>query len=233
MSQRATPASSLMGGDIQGIPWDLARISRSNYRLERMRQFAAIELRTRPPAYVNSDLLMCTEERPLPLYEFNYLNRAYPCTVQHFQLRHLVWSPMVTSVFFPYGNILMEWDPITNVEHFRIDFKNLAGAHSRITAICATQELVLVGGFYGDLVVRRTRDFKADSAAPNANRNVLRLTNEDNGITNHIKPWPREEGKFVISSNDSAVRALDADCMKIETLYRADSAVNVQKLQPN
>ena len=207
------------------------RLPRSEYRLQRMREYAALELRREPSIYIGDDLRVCTEEDP-PLYEFTYLNRHYPCTAQHFQLRHLVSSPAVGSVFFTYGSTLMEWDPVANIEYAQLNFREVAGPHTRITAICATEEYLLVGGFYGELVVKRAAlNVDEGHGAEEYGRQLIRMTHDENGITNQIRPFHSSTpNKFLISSNDAHVRVFDAELHKVTDLYRAEMAVNVRNL---
>lgn len=116
LSARATPASSLHSSsatpapyaagsviDIQGINWSRTRLDRPSYRLERMRRFAQFEMLREPPIYIGNDMLRPVElaDVGLPsLYEAFYMNRSYACTVQHFQLRHLLACPSSRSVIF-------------------------------------------------------------------------------------------------------------------------------------
>lgn len=98
MSARATPAFR-PGMDIQGIPWERAHTTREEYRLQRMREYSLLEMRREPYIYIGEDLCLGEESTP-QIFEFTYRNRAFPCTVQHFQLRHLLSSPSLSSVYY-------------------------------------------------------------------------------------------------------------------------------------
>lgn len=256
MSRRETPAPNVFGWDIQSIPWNLSRLTREEYREQRLAEYATLELRRQPVIYNGPDVRMGRElseaTGEVPLYRFRHLNRSLPCTATHFQLRHLVWSPLATSVLFSYASSVIEWDPISGEEAPRVNFRLAAGAYTRITSMCATPDLILIGGFYGELLVTRTLDDNGErpSAATSlihasspsrtsqlhlerATMSLLRLTREENGITNHIKAWPGEAGRFTISSNDARVRLFDANGMRVSELYEARTAVNATALHPN
>lgn len=256
MSRRETPAPNVFGWDIQSIPWNLSRLTREEYREQRLAEYAALELRRQPVIYNGPDVRIGRElseaTGEVPLYRFRHLNRSLPCTATHFQLRHLVWSPLATSVLFSYASSVIEWDPISGEEVPRINFRLAAGAYTRITSMCATPDLILIGGFYGELLVTRTLDDNgghpsgatslvrasssvqsSQSHSEQANRSLLRLTREENGITNHIKVWPGETGRFTISSNDAHVRLFDAGDMRVTNLYEARTAVNATAIHPH
>ena len=275
MSARATPASALLssdtpagqlGADLQGIAWGLAPISREDYRLQRMHQYYALEMRREPSIYIGEDLGQPQEVDPL--YEAVYMNRGYSCTVQHFQLRHLIWSPDPAHVYFTCtsqalaaamarsnlanmtdvamaigwldGSTVALWNPTSNHEHKCFGIRDVCGAHSKISTICATADLLLVGGFYGELVVQKVHDYAhyhpllergaAERRPPTV---VKRITHDDNGITNLIVPFHHTSPeKFLLSSNDAHIRIYDALSHKIIPLYRRTSAVNAAKVSP-
>lgn len=217
--------------------------------MQRSLEYALLEQRRDPQIYTGADLLPPGQECSPPLYHFAHLDRTYPATAQHFQLRHLVASPTLSSVFFTYGNLLVEWDPARGTESVHLNFRERVGPHTRITALTATKEVIIVGGFYGELVVSpiyalvnskiasssTTATTTLPSSPPSTlplitpQSSLFRLTHEENGITNHISPFNVDDSsRFVISSNDSIVRLFDTNQGgNISVLYRADTAVNV------
>jgi hypothetical protein len=80
------------------------------------------------------------------------------------------------------------WNPTANEEGRRINFRQLVGAHSRISTLCTTPELIIAGGFYGELIIRSSI-FKGEELEEEANFHIKRMTNDENGITNHITPY--------------------------------------------
>ncbi|PJF17966.1 hypothetical protein PSACC_02273 [Paramicrosporidium saccamoebae] len=173
ISSRATPSNRL-GMDIQGIPWESARMTRADYRLQRMREYAHLEMRREPPIYIGEDLQETEAEEP-PIYAFSYRNRT-PCSTQHFQLRHLVSAPTLSSVYYT-CNLVSRL------------MRQLVGAHSRISTLCATPELIIAGGFYGELIMRSSV-FKGEELEEGEDTfHIRRMTNDENGITNHITPY--------------------------------------------
>lgn len=86
------------------------------------------------------------------------------------------------------GGTVLEWDPIANIEYSRLDFHRVCGAHTRISSICATSRLLLAGGFFGELAVKRIDGFSDAGGEDSPPIQVTRLTHDENGITNHIFP---------------------------------------------
>lgn len=189
--------------------------------------------------YIGEDLIRPIDEQP-PIFEVTHMNRTYPCTVQHFQLRHLLWSSTSSSVNFTCkckrsfrtdfldGNWMMEWDPVANTESARLNFRDYCGAHSRISTICATPELYLVGGFYGELVYSQRYQQQGGNAQ------MKKITRNENGITNFITPFHEAfPARFLISSNDAQVRLFDAEAGTIIPLARSTAPINVSPMMNN
>lgn len=129
----------------------------------------------------------------------------------------------------------MQWNPIARFNQTRISFPPLVGAHSRISTICATPDLLIAGGFYGELVMRSTV-FLSEQEEEQAVDifHIRRLTNDDNGITNHITTYhPEIREKFLISSNDHYVRLYDAQEDNIIPLIKRPIPINAAKMCPN
>lgn len=107
------------------------------------------------------------------------------------------------------GGRVMSWNPIQNVDGMRINFRNLVGAHSRISAICATPQLILAGGFFGELIIRSAifNGEETEEAQESENNNVFhvkRMTNDENGITNFITLYHEAfPGKLYGQANSS------------------------------
>lgn len=138
------------------------------------------------------------------------------------------------------GSTVALWDPISNHEHKCLSIRDICGAHSRVSTICATTDLLLVGGFYGELIVQKVHEFAhfhptLDRASGERHHPtvVKRITNDESGITNLITPFHSTSSeKFLISSNDASIRIFDALSGKVIPLYQRESAVNAAKVSP-
>jgi hypothetical protein len=93
--------------DLQGIPWHLTPDhTRAEYRTQRNEQYSRICRLNDPSGYHLPIFQNLLKPRQLslydaaPLYTATHMSRSFACSVQHFQLRHLVSSPTSSSVFY-------------------------------------------------------------------------------------------------------------------------------------
>lgn len=84
--------------DIQGIPWRLSEHTREAYRRTRQREYAEFERNKNVRVFPSSG---ASRHKPTALYRFRLMNRMDSCTINHFQLRHLLAAPSVRGVYFP------------------------------------------------------------------------------------------------------------------------------------
>jgi len=204
--------------DIQGIQWQYSSVAREEFRRIRTAEYMAHDHRYPTAASV-------IDSRPAkhPLITAISMNRMTPCSVNHFQLRHLISAPTNSQVIFlGESNRIIEWDPIRGEDVVLLNYPGIS-SFSRPTTLCATPELMLVGGFYGDAVLMRDHLYQPNEKS---NPHLLRIAPEENGLINHIASMPKSSF-FYISSNDCAVRQLDASCGKIVRTIRNVTAPNV------
>ncbi len=83
--------------DIQGIPWRLSELTRETFRRRRLEEYTDFERRKSVRVW-RGNPSSCHETF---LYKFNMMNRMDNCTINHFQLRHLLSSPINRGVYFP------------------------------------------------------------------------------------------------------------------------------------
>lgn len=111
-----------------------------------------------------------------------------------------------------------------------MNMRDYCGADCKISTLCATTDVVVLGGYYGEVVVQRTyRHSRFRTLFDRDEAIVRRVTNSDNGITNHISAIPATNGRqFMLSSNDGYQRILDLEANKITVFcYREQAAINV------
>lgn len=83
--------------DIQGIPWQLATQTREAFREVRRSEYADFERRRHVRVW-NADRYRGKEGS---LYGFRMMNRMDNCSINHFQLRHLISVTSCRGVYFP------------------------------------------------------------------------------------------------------------------------------------
>jgi len=163
-----------------------------------------------------------------PLYAPVFMNPtgvAYPCAVHHFQLRHLLAVPSAARILFSSRNSeVWQWDAVGDpdvAETRLLSFKGEVGPHTSITTLSATPDVLVAGGYFGELV--------AKGLGEGAEARVL-CTSRDFNITNHIAPFARysPDGRFLASFNDGASFTFDAhDGGRLIPFVRNPTAINV------
>jgi hypothetical protein len=92
------------------------------------------------------------------MYQFRLTNRMDNCSINHYQLRHLLWAPSNRGVFFPCKqwplvgshcidlNRIRWWNPAINKTRVFMNLNDAENAFSRISAIYACAKFIAVGG---------------------------------------------------------------------------------------
>lgn len=89
----------------------------------------------------------------------------------------------------------MEWNSLTGHEKSHLVFRLHAGAHSRISTIFATPQLLFTGGYYGELLIKRLPDMFGEiqkSDDEDGGVTMRMISREPDAITNHISKLPHE-----------------------------------------
>lgn len=111
-----------------------------------------------------------------------------------------------------------------------MNMRDYCGADSKISTLCATADVVILGSYQGEIAVQKTyRHSRFAGLFENEETLVKRVTRSENGITNHISLIPFTDGsKFMISSNDGYQRILDLGANRIIPFCQRESAaINV------
>lgn len=145
-----------------------------------------------------------------------------------------------------------EWSTITGVETHHLKFKLFAGAQGRISTIYVTPNLILVGGYDGELLIKRNWTWdhsgadptdpsgayspqSSDGSAGDPRVCLRNISEESEAITNHISPLKETPGsterqtitKFLICSNDRHLRLYDAQADSFSQIFIGPFPINV------
>lgn len=195
-----------------------AKVSIPLPKLPRVQNFVDIErLQRRFIVYTGA----CTAqtELPDPLYQFHHMNRMHNCTIDHFQLRHLLWTVASSSVYFPSENRVWCWDPIRQETRQVAELGAAGIPFWHLSTMCASRDWMLAGGFDGELVFRRENEHPAIRH---------RILSEDaNNIVNHMQPL--DDSHVLISANDMAVRIMDLNTFQVAESFALPWPVNASQ----
>lgn len=197
------------GLDIQGIPWEALPFSRENYRATRLR-----ENPHRKSLRVSTNINGLVKEpvRNAQLYEFFQSTNRVMCSIVHFQLRNLAWATSKQDVHVMHGAGIMHWDAATRQ---RTNVLDLSSTNIQVSTIIAKDDLIIAGGFYGEVVLKNLRQGKILQ-----NR---RITYDENAITNAFDLY---DTSMMTSSNDCVIRCFDLETFQKKSNFPLPSAVN-------
>jgi len=150
----------------------------------------------------------------------------------HFQLRNLIGATSKNDVYYGSGTKVYRTDPCSQTEDVVIQFRNYPNLYPvRISTLAASNNVVVAGGYSGEYAM------KALDAPTNTYHVEGVVTNDDNGITNHIHTYPsRTSGgnpQAVFCSNDSMIRVLDCYRNQFVSELQFDWAVNCSATSPD
>lgn len=232
--------------DWQGIPWPQGSDERARYQGSRLDSYSSLvsnQLLQRqegpqsgyPPSIDARILISSRITYPMttttPMFNFHYTNRMETNTIHHFQLRHLLWTPSLRTVFYPLLNRVRCWNPVTNDSHICLNLAQLGFAYSRCSTVCAmsptqpategatasSDVLLMAAGFVGELVIAKYLPNKESQL-------VYTGTIGNRDIINHLCASSKS---LSISGNDAVLRDLDLEIMKSVHVYQFDWPVNV------
>ncbi|GAB0495470.1 hypothetical protein MMPV_006772 [Pyropia vietnamensis] len=143
--------------------------------------------------------------RPLRALRFVHTTRQVRCSVNHFQLRNLVWAPSAHDVYLQQENGVVHWDAVTRTRRCVVDLSGATPGLPRVqvSTMTAGAGLLLAGGFDGELVAAAT-----DGAVLASGRLA-----SSGSITTGLAVYDQDasHGPSIITcSNDAIVRTFDA-----------------------
>jgi hypothetical protein len=212
--------------DMQGIPWARANIGREQFRANRVAAYLRYEQDRGYHTAMDVDLF----DDSAAFYGFRYMNRFEGCTVQHFQLKHLIHSPNPLSLFFPLYNRIKRLQPL------RLDMpsqtvvnltESFGAGFSRISSFTIGAEIGMIGGLFGELVICRLAD--GPNPPPIPHLEVI-SSDPNNAVINHISE--KDVDQFVISCNDGYLRVFDARSIQLISELKAPWPVNAALCHP-
>jgi hypothetical protein len=211
--------------DMQGIPWARANTSREQFRANRIAAYLQYEQDRGYQTAMNVELF----DDSAAFYGFRYMNRFEGCTVQHFQLKHLIHCPDPLALYFPLYNRIKRLQPqrLDIPSQTMVNLTESFGAgFSRISSFIAVADIGLIGGLFGELIVWRT----LDDHNPSPPHFQIISPDPTNSVVNHIS---RQDGHlFTISCNDGYLRIFDAQATQIITEVKSHWPVNATNAHP-
>ncbi|CAK9233319.1 unnamed protein product [Sphagnum jensenii] len=228
------------GKDIQGIPWDQLQITREKYRETRLQQYKNFENLLQSHDELEKECKAVEKEGKF--YHFQHNTRSVKPTIIHFQLRNLVWATSKHDVYLMDNFSVMHW---SSMSHEATEVLNLAGpvtaseiqkhpsayqqelGHVQICTMCVKQNLLVAGGFQGEMVCKNLDSPDISFCA--------KLTHDENAITNAIDIYNNSSGTVQImsSNNDSVVRVFDCNTFSLIKSFSFPWAVNHTSVSPD
>lgn len=229
------------GKDIQGIPWERLHFTRESYRETRLQQYKNYENLNRPHDELDKE---CQEFRKDgKFYDFHYNTRSVKSTFVHFQLRNLVWATSKHDVYLMSNYSVMHW---SSLKRKSTEVLNVAGpltpsreveknpwaiqhglGRIQISTMCVMDNLLVAGGFEGELVVKNLDSHGVSYCA--------KVTRDENAITNAIEIYDSASGtkQLMTSNNDSVVRIFDTETFSVLGRHFYPWAVNHTSVSPD
>lgn len=212
------------GADVQGIPWDTLPFSRADYRATRMSD----QIRNRD-SHFNEGLEHVTNDprRGAQFYDFFSNARAVKCSIVHFQLRNLAWATSMHDVYVMHDASIVHWDATSKRRTQVLDLSGSSPSTAsglgvvQISTMIAKDDLVIAGGFYGEMVAKNMR---TGTIIHNK-----RITYDENAITNAIDIF---DNTIMTSNNDCYVRCFDLQTFQRKSSFKFERAVNHATRQP-
>ncbi|PXF43741.1 putative WD repeat-containing protein [Gracilariopsis chorda] len=221
-----TAEQAASGVDVQGISWDSLQLTREDYRATRLR-----ENPRRDWAETTAEGLRDLVKEPKKdarFYEFFLNTRKVKCNIAHFQLRNLAWATSKHDVFVTHENVVVHWDACAKRKSKVLDLSgssasgpNGLGNRVQICTMTAKDDLLIVGGFDGEMIAQNLR-----SGTTVHNK---RITDDENAITNAID---MHDATIITCNNDRFVRTFDKNTFKSKSAFLFQQPVNHATRQP-
>mmetsp|Transcript_11441 Transcript_11441/g.34382 ORF Transcript_11441/g.34382 Transcript_11441/m.34382 type:complete len:443 (+) Transcript_11441:236-1564(+) len=224
------------GKDLQGIPWERLHFTRDQYRETRLgsyNNYTNLEQQTAEGQRQLDKLFAeCGEPTRTGLwYHFHRNSRAVHATVVHFQLRNLVWATSSHDVYVMLDSAINHWNPLSRKLTRVMNLQGQVGAPGgkvQVSTMAAGCGLLAAGGFTGELAVQSTTS--------NRPMSIVKVTENENGITNGIDIFQaRGSGPHIVASNNDAVlRVYDASTAALKCVSQVECpwAINFAAVQP-
>ena len=209
--------------DYQGIPWPRFSISRTDYRSKRVREYsnynnvnwtAQLEIKRR------LELSRIAQVRT----DFYYFNETYKTvnpTIDHFQLRHLLWNSSNVTSYLVSNSALYEFNKTS-----RISRRIIACNPQQLASCHVDHGLAVTGSFDSEVKVASLLD------PPGTSLYCTKVSTDPNSITNHVVVADRS--RIVVANNDSHVSELTLDdAGRLVSKHRWTTAVNHVSVSPN
>ncbi len=169
-------------------------------------------------------------------FRFRQMNMKYKVTQTHFQLRHMMSASSKNSIFYAGWQEIFCVNPEMDFEKSVLDLSKPhrdadAPILGKISAVSATDGVLIVGGFQGEYAMKSLSSSYDDTYTPGTI-----LLRDENGSTNHIHTFlDRRSGlpQAVFSSNDDRVRVLDCNTNRIIREHDFGWAVNCSATSPD
>ncbi|MCL7047780.1 hypothetical protein MKW94_008482 [Papaver nudicaule] len=226
------------GKDIQGISWERLNLVREEYRKTRMQRYKNYE---NIPSSGEVSTQMCKEaEKGANYYKFQYNTRLVKPTIQHFQLRNLVWATSKNDVYLMSNYAVVHWSPLSGNSTEVINFSgNVAPTEkhpgsllegftqTQISALAVKDKLLVAGGFQGELICKQLDQPGVSFCT--------RATDDSNSITNAIEIYEHISGgsRFLTSNNDCGVRMFDTERFHLLNHFHYPWPVNHISMSPD
>ncbi|PXF49937.1 putative WD repeat-containing protein [Gracilariopsis chorda] len=220
-----TAEEAASGVDVQGIPWERLQLTREDYRATRLRENPRRDSTETPEGLRD---LVKEPKRDARFYDFFKNTRKVKCNIVHFQLRNLAWATSKHDVFVMHDGVIVHWDACAKRKSKVLDLSgstasgpNSLGILVQISTMIAKGDLVIAGGFYGEMVAKNLR-----SGTIIHNK---RITYDENAITNAIDIY---DDTIITSNNDRFVRTFDINTFKRKSAFRFQQPVNHATRRP-
>ncbi|KAJ8542785.1 hypothetical protein K7X08_005308 [Anisodus acutangulus] len=233
-------ADARRGKDIQGIPWErlINVITREKYKEIRLEEYKNYENFLRSGETPQKECK--TTKKDGFYYDFRRNSRSVKSTIQHFQLRNLVWATSKHDVYLIEHFSVIHWSSMTCA---RTEVLNVSGhvaphekhpgsllegfTETQVSTLAVKDKLLVAGGFQGELICKYLDRPGVCFCS--------RTTYNDNAVTNAIEIYNTASGAlhFIASSNDSGVRDFDLEKFQLSKHFRFPWPVNHTSLSPN
>lgn len=187
--------------DYQGIPWPRFSISRNDYRSKRVREYSnynnvnwtsQLEMRRRLE-------ITRIEKVRNNMFLFNETFRTVNPSIDHFQLRQLLWNTSNKTSYLVSNSTLYAFNKKTRVA------RRVHATNPQQLACCHVDHgLAATGSFDSEVKVSKLSEIGIEN--PRTTFNV-KVSNEPNSISNHVVIV--NESRIVVANNDAHVTELD------------------------
>ncbi|CCG81007.1 Putative uncharacterized protein [Taphrina deformans PYCC 5710] len=216
-----TDADVQNGMDMQGIRWKRGLNARKDYRQYRVGTYENYFNSHGPYRGPVSRRSYTRPDRSFLRFVQNEIE--FKCSLVHFQLRNLLCALNKNAVYHTDTSVVKLYNPQKHTCETIMDLTDKSVTYPfKISSLAMTDDYCCVGGFFGEYALKRlNNDGDADV-------HVGLVTTDMTGITNHICPQVKRSGghQLTISSNDSCLRKMDVETLKLTQERFLDHPLN-------